>query len=593
MPTLALPSARPHAWYSNSTDGSLDYDNNPFAKKRRPSVYPEPEVAEEPKPPDSENFVAELVRRGTKKLTFTKPQQARTTIRTNIETTLSPLHPADEENAAPKEDSHEGGHSEGQKSKSMTWVQSISLFQRRLRRQLAKLGLGSRYVQDDDAACEQLILHYHIDSPAFSRSRTNFRDWIHGEEADHLSVWQTALWRPSYDRTSNLVRAAFGLQYLVPQLQSVSVLESHSRFSKSKLKAVVESSNEDVHDNSLQRLSVYIQLPRVLATSGGTSGSPPGVRNMSSQLSSDREKEKIATTTPARGSTVLIMDSRLKAIATTPLIAGEEPWRQLLEDLDDQDSRSGRLAFAVVGLAFEAVAAKWVHYILCMHNYIASLEESVYEKPADDSRTNAVWSVSKQLLQAERLLKFQILLLENIQNDFGSLLQAEALPVDWLRSNLDEFKRLSSEVEETLKKPTAQMVDLHQPTIALTKALLLNVTDAISHFHPNGSYVDTLELPDIDGKNFTGCRHWPHIGQRIHVRKLKWFTSTTSTSELSFWVHDIAHGFYDHCINVVPPGWDLLQTYVMTPCLNKNITFELQGSDASTLVIREYIECRG
>ncbi|KAL8874506.1 MAG: hypothetical protein Q9198_006880 [Flavoplaca austrocitrina] len=145
MPTLALPSARPHAWYSNSTDGSLDYDNNPFAKKRRPSVYPEPEVAEEPKPPDSENFVAELVRRGTKKLTFTKPQQARTTIRTNIETTLSPLHPADEENAAPKEDSHEGGHSEGQKSKSMTWVQSISLFQRRLRRQLAKLGLGSRW----------------------------------------------------------------------------------------------------------------------------------------------------------------------------------------------------------------------------------------------------------------------------------------------------------------------------------------------------------------------------------------------------------------------------------------------------------------
>ncbi|KAL9618537.1 MAG: hypothetical protein Q9204_008390, partial [Flavoplaca sp. TL-2023a] len=129
--------------------------------------------------------------------------------------------------------------------------------------------------------------------------------------------------------------------------------------------------------------------------------------------------------------------------------------------------------------------------------------------------------------------------------------------------------------------------------IALTKALLLNVTDAISHFHPNGSYIDTLELPDIDGRNFTGCRHWPHIGQRIHVRTLKWFTSTTSTSELSFWVHDIAHGFYDHCINVVPPGWDLLQTYIMTPCLNNNITFELQGSDASMLVIREYIECRG
>ncbi|KAI4243133.1 MAG: hypothetical protein L6R42_010846, partial [Xanthoria sp. 1 TBL-2021] len=80
--------------------------------------------------------------------------------------------------------------------------------------------------------------------------------------------------------------------------------------------------------------------------------------------------------------------------------------------------------------------------------------------PADDSRTSALWSVSKQLLQAERLLKFHILLLENIQNDFGGLLQEESLPADWLRPNLDEFKRLSSEVEETLKKPTAHMVDL-------------------------------------------------------------------------------------------------------------------------------------
>lgn len=152
MSTLALPSARPHAWHSNSTDGSLDYDNNPFAKKRRPSVYTEPEVAEEPKPPDSENFVTELVRRGTKKLTFTKPEQARTNIRTKIETTLSPLRPADEENAAPNEDSHTSGHSEGQTSKSRTCLQHISLFQRQLRSCLAKLGLGSRWEVRDAIA---------------------------------------------------------------------------------------------------------------------------------------------------------------------------------------------------------------------------------------------------------------------------------------------------------------------------------------------------------------------------------------------------------------------------------------------------------
>ena len=319
------------------------------------------------------------------------------------------------------------------------------------------------YVHDDDAACEQLILDYHIHSPAFSRSRTNFRDWIHGEEADHLSVWQTALWRPSYERAGNVVRAAFGLQYLVPQLRSVSVLESHSRFSKkSRLKAVVDSSNEEVHDNSLQRLSVYIQLPR---NRDYYMESPSEAYNLAIRSMTEQGKRKAAMTKLACERTVVILDSRLKAIATAPLIAGQEPWQQLLEDLpsecpDEHSDFNGRLALAVVGLAFEAVAARWVHYILCMHKYIASLEEDVYENPAADSRTSALWSVSKQLLQAERLLKFHILLLENIQNDFRSLLQTDSLSADWLRPNLDEFRRLSSEVEETLQKPTAHMVDL-------------------------------------------------------------------------------------------------------------------------------------
>ncbi|KAI4145810.1 MAG: hypothetical protein L6R39_003691 [Caloplaca ligustica] len=243
-----------------------------------------------------------------------------------------------------------------------------------------------------------------------------------------------------------MVRAAFGLQYLIPQLQSVSVRESHSRFSKkSSLKTVVESPNEDVHDNSLQRLSVYIQLPR---------GDPA--------TSADQSIKTAGRTKLSYERTVVILDSRLKATATAPLIAGEEPWRQLVDYIDEPSSRSGCLALAAVGLVFEAVAARWVHYILCMHNYIASLEERVYEDPADDSRTSALWSVSKQLLQAERLLKFQILLLENIQNDFGGLSQEGVLPrSDWLRPNLDEYRRLSSEVEETLTKPTAHMVDLY------------------------------------------------------------------------------------------------------------------------------------
>ncbi|KAL9051054.1 MAG: hypothetical protein Q9206_004849 [Seirophora lacunosa] len=222
---------------------------------------------------------------------------------------------------------------------------------------------------------------------------------------------------------------------------------------------MVQNANDDVHDNSLQRLSVYIQLPRDPTTPVSSAESSSEAYNSAIRSLADRGKKQAGSATLACDKTVVILDSRLKAIATAPLIAGEEPWQQLLEYLEPS-SQSECLALAVVGLAFEAVAARWVHYILCMHNYIASVEERVYEDPADDSRTGALWSVSKQLLQAERLLKFHILLLENIQNDFGGLSQGETSPADWLRPNLDEFKRLSSEVEETLKKPTAHMVDL-------------------------------------------------------------------------------------------------------------------------------------
>lgn len=66
-------------------------------------------------------------------------------------------------------------------------------------------------------------------------------------------------------------------------------------------------------------------------------------------------------------------------------------------------------------------------------------------------------------------------------------------------------------------QPRPQINSTNLP-IALTKALLLNFTDAISKFYPNGSYKNTLELPDIDSKNFAGCRRWPQIGQRTHVQ---------------------------------------------------------------------------
>ncbi|KAL8783786.1 MAG: hypothetical protein Q9213_004402 [Squamulea squamosa] len=559
--TLNALRAQPADIHLTAARAEENATYNPFGKIRKASIYAEPESGGDPKPSDSENFVAELVRRGTKELTFVKYDHG--TIDSQKQSKgkkpIVPLLPHVDEEKLP----HvlEDQPAEAIQPTSITGRQRAFLIWQRWRRRLlgnqwevrpaianiatstiafaplsttghfllpasarpwqtVVVEYGSQqpldqnrhrpgkvcaplvrtfshkdekkrrtkdvfgglkdltdevffsivrnaaditksYVQDDVRAFKHLISDFHIDSPAFSRNRTNFCDWILGNNMEHLSVWQTAFWRPSYDRSRNVVRAAFGLEYLVPQLHSVSVLESHSRFSKiPRLKAMVESS-DDVHDNSLQRLSIYIQLPRARTSPPSTTEPPTAAdrflkTNMTSQGIIRAQRDKLACE-----STVVVLDSHHKALATAPLIAGEEPWQELLDSLEETYHQSPcRLALAVVELAFESVAARWSHYILSMHNYLASLEERVYENPADDTRTGALWSVSKQLLQAERLLKFHILLLENIQNDFKGLEQEDAVPLDWLQPNLIEFRRLSSEVEETLKKPTAHMVDL-------------------------------------------------------------------------------------------------------------------------------------
>ena len=128
-------------------------------------------------------------------------------------------------------------------------------------------------------------------------------------------------------------------------------------------------------------------------------------------------------------------------------------------DADVEDPLRGNPAMiSAIRLIFDAVIAKWSDYILAMHNYIATLEERIYSQPANDEYSPLLWSVSKRLLHAERLLKFHILLLENVQNELFEITGPGTMEIGWLP--VKEFGRLSSEVEESLRKPVAHMVDL-------------------------------------------------------------------------------------------------------------------------------------
>lgn len=103
---------------------------------------------------------------------------------------------------------------------------------------------------------------------------------------------------------------------------------------------------------------------------------------------------------------------------------------------------------------------------------------------------------------------------------------------------------------------------------------------------PAGSRMSRAEVPPTV---VVGLR----LGQRIQVQPFKWFISTKSMSELSLRFDDPAHGIHEQCADKVRPGWNTLKTLVLSPCLNDNFTWELQGTDADTLVVRESIECRG
>ena len=191
-------------------------------------------------------------------------------------------------------------------------------------------------------------------------------------------------------------------------------------------------------DCSLQRLSVFIQLKKTI--------------DPTAELGSGVKVRQPFTL----DNSVIIFDSKYKGPPAGEFIPDSRAWQQLHDDLE---SAQNPILSGTIQLIFDTIADKWGDYILFMHNYVVALEEIIYDQPADDGRAPTLWSISKQLLQAERLMKFHVLLLENVQEDLIDLTENRSSP-DWLRQNLSEFNRLSSEVEETLKKPVAQMVDL-------------------------------------------------------------------------------------------------------------------------------------
>ena len=309
----------------------------------------------------------------------------------------------------------------------------------------------------------------------FNRNRMRFLDWSIGHKVDidsHVDsghprtpqgqaqeqlktrreavpTWQTAFWRPVVDPRTNMVRTAFGMEYMIPQSTVAATLETH-KDSRHLTPSFLSSSPKEGRSQSnknYQRLSVYIQLKRA-----------PPEDQPSSVTKSEAESGSPAL---PQQDTFIVFDSMNKQAMTGELVSGSKPWRELTDEIlvgSIKDSKD--LAVAAIHLLFDSIAGKWSEYILRMHGFISALAEDIYDQPANDAQTSALWRVSKQLLQAERLLKSHVQLAENMQIELRTLTGYQPLQSDWLHHDLEEFKRLSDEVEKTLQKPIAHMLDL-------------------------------------------------------------------------------------------------------------------------------------
>ena len=317
---------------------------------------------------------------------------------------------------------------------------------------------------------ERLIELFSIQ---FSRSRTNFLDWSIGpkvdidshndsrnayspkvqaqEQPNHrrgtVPAWQTAFWRPVEDPRTCVVRTAFGMEYMIPQSTVVATLGTQEDSQHQKTSFLTTSPEEDrsQSNNIYQRLSVYIQLKK------NRYGNDP--------YKFTNGKGNVTNSALPQQNTCIVFDSMNKQAMTDELISGGGPWRELTDEtLVGTRHGSHELVIAAIRLLFDAIAGKWSEYILRMHGFISALSEDIYDQPANDEPTSALWRVSKQLLQAERLLKSHVQLAETVQAELF-IFVASNNP-DWLHQDIEEFKRLSDEVNKTLQKPTAHLLDL-------------------------------------------------------------------------------------------------------------------------------------
>lgn len=277
---------------------------------------------------------------------------------------------------------------------------------------------------------------------------------------------QRAFWKPIFDQANGLTRTAFGLEFVTSGDGDTSeTIQGNASRASQEAPALNER---------LQRLSVYVQLRHSQGESDNSSqnrGESHEARhnhgNKEASSRSDKTTEKYLTE-----NTIIIFLNTTESSSGGGFLPEVVPWHELLENTNlIKHNADQPVALAMMELVFESLSMEWDDYIYSTHRHIVALEEKIYQNPADDAQSTALWSVSREILQAERLLTSHLQLLETIQDRLAFLITFDRQEsTDWLRQIIEEYQRLRSAIEEVLKKPNAHIIDLMYKSVSIRDA---------------------------------------------------------------------------------------------------------------------------
>jgi Mg2+ and Co2+ transporter CorA len=358
------------------------------------------------------------------------------------------------------------------------------------------------HVQNASWATRFLLRKFNIDA-SDDLVGTTFGRWAKYEkpkrrgQGDKAKPWLSGkTFRAQKDPWRGISRAAFGMDYL-RHYEKRKIVETPAN---AGLK-MMELNHFDALDNPAygwdvyaQRLSVYVQLK------DGEPGMPvdPNIRNPYNEeeyqeyqrlkrqygsIDANGHEQYIPKLqTLDNGSTIIIFEHSQSGSVSDTLIGArqeiEQRWRRLTFYLPrEETSTDDRLAIECMDFIlrdiFKALSFTWEKYINICETHVSILEDKIYENPADESRAPELWTNSNLWLKVERILYVHTDIVREMRSHLKEV--ANENPQEdqndpWLSGSADEFRKLTTQFQEGVVKPTTNLSDLMYKSVGIRDA---------------------------------------------------------------------------------------------------------------------------